>query len=138
MHLLVPMDESEPARAALEHALETFPDATITVLHVVDPSIAMYGGDTAYNVERTLEIEEERAETLFERARELAGEHDVTVTTETIGGPAARSIVEFADEHDVDGIIIGSHGRSGVSRVLLGSVAERVVRRATPPVTVVS
>ncbi len=100
--------------------------------------MAMYGGDTAYNVERALELEEEKAEALFESARGTADEHGVTITTETASGPAARSIVEFADEHDVDGIIIGSHGRSGVSRVLLGSVAERVVRRATPPVTVVN
>jgi len=45
--------------------------------------------------------------------------------------------VEYAEESDVDHIVIGSHGRSGVSRILLGSVAESVVRRADMPVTVV-
>ena len=52
-------------------------------------------------------------------------------------GRPTRTIVEYADEHDIDQIVMGSHGRSGMSRILLGSVAEIVVRRATVPVTVV-
>ncbi|MDQ2052398.1 universal stress protein [Natronolimnohabitans sp. A-GB9] len=137
MHVLVPLDDSEPARDALEHAFEIYPDADVTALHVVNPSMSMYRGDTSFNFERFIELEEETAETLFEMAEELADEHDTSLTTETMIGAPARAIVEFADENDVDQIVLGSHGRSGVSRVLLGSVAEQVVRRATVPVTVV-
>jgi nucleotide-binding universal stress UspA family protein len=51
-------------------------------------------------------------------------------------GKPARAIVEYADDHDIDQIVMGSHGRSGVTRILLGSVAESVVRDSTVPVTV--
>ena len=84
-----------------------------------------------------LELEAENAESLLESARSVAEERDATVSTETVRGTPARRIVEFAEEEGVDQIVIGSHGRSGVSRVLLGSVAEQVVRRSPVPVTVV-
>jgi nucleotide-binding universal stress UspA family protein len=135
MRILVPLDDSDPARAALEHALETFPEADVTVLHVVNPSVSAYRSDAPYNFPRAVELEEEKAEALFEMARELADERGRSVETETVVGSPPRGIVEFAEENDVDGIVLGSHGRSGVSRVLLGSVAEQVVRRAQVPVT---
>jgi len=137
MRVLVPIDDSDPAREALEHAITTFPDAEITVLHVINPSLVMRHGEMAYDYERLMGLEEEEAETLFETAREIADDHDASVTTEIVIGRPSRGIVEFATENDVDQIVLGSHGRSGVSRVLLGSVAERVVRRAPVPVTVV-
>lgn len=137
MNVLVPLDDSEPALAALEHALETFPAAEITVLHVVNPSVSAYQTEAPYNFPRAVELEEEKAESLFERAREVAAAHEGRLETATMVGSPPRGIVEFANEHDVDQIVLGSHGRSGVSRVLLGSVAEQVVRRARVPVTVV-
>lgn len=60
---------------------------------------------------------------------------DLTAVTEF--GRPARTIVEYVEDHDVDHVVVGSHGRSGLSRTLLGSVAERVVRRSSVPVTVV-
>lgn len=75
MHVLVPIDNSEPARAAIEHAVTTFPNADITALHVVNPSMSAYRTDTHFNFERLVELEEERAEALFETAREIADEH---------------------------------------------------------------
>lgn len=137
MNVLVPVDESDPAREAVEHAVTTYPDATITALHVINPSMAMYRGEMAYNYDRLIELEEEEAETLFETIEEIGAEHDASITTELMVGTPARSIVSFAEDNDVDQIVLGSHGRSGMSRVLLGSVAEQVVRRATVPVTVV-
>jgi nucleotide-binding universal stress UspA family protein len=74
---------------------------------------------------------------LLEQAQSVADEYEVTLETESMVGRPSREINEFADEHDIDHIVIGSHGRTGVSRVLLGSVAEAVVRRAHCPVTVV-
>ncbi|MFC4541421.1 universal stress protein [Halosolutus amylolyticus] len=136
MHVLVPLDDSDPARKALDHALETYPDADITVLHVLNPSISAYSGDAPYNFQLAIEAAEKQAEQLFEMAEDRA-DHDASIETETIVGSPARGIVEFADDADVDTIVLGSHGRSGVSRVLLGSVAEQVVRRASVPVTVV-
>ncbi|AXR79418.1 universal stress protein [Natrarchaeobaculum sulfurireducens] len=137
MHVLVPLDDSEPARAALEHAVEEQPDAQITAVHVIDPSTAVYGEGGIYAYDALIESRREAAKTLLEDAEALAADHGVDLETETVVGQAAREIVEYTDENDVDRIIIGSRGRSGASRVLLGSVAENVARRAPVPVTIV-
>lgn len=79
----------------------------------------------------------ERKLMAFEEARDLADEHDVEIDTRTTVGDPSREIVAFAEEHGVDQLVIGSHGRSPMSRILLGSVAETVTRRAPVPVTVV-
>ncbi|THE64315.1 universal stress protein [Salinadaptatus halalkaliphilus] len=136
MHVLVPTDDSEPARKAIEHAASTYPEAELTLLHVINPTVSAYTADAPYNIQRAIEAEEETAEEAFETAREIGGD-DVSISTETLIGSPARGIVQFASEHDVDHVVLGSHGRSGVTRVLLGSVAETVVRRAPVPVTVV-
>ena len=62
---------------------------------------------------------------------------DVAVTMSSIAGDPAEEILHYAQRHPVDLIVVGTHGRSGFSRVLLGSVAERVVRGATTPVLTV-
>jgi len=138
-HVLVPADGSEQSKKALEHALAEFPDAEITVLNVIDPIDVGYSstvGMPGYS-EEWYEESKENAEQLFDDAQETADEHGVTLVTETELGRPSQVIVKYADENDVDQIIMGSHGRSGVSRILLGSVAETVVRRSPIPVTVV-
>lgn len=61
----------------------------------------------------------------------------VDVDTEFVVGEPGRAIVRYTDEHDVEQVVIGSHGRERIARFLLGSVAETVVRRSVVPVTVV-
>lgn len=129
--LLVPMDDSAPARAALEYALERFPDDEITVVHAVDDLEAGYAGDPSA-------AESEAAEPdVFEDARRLAEERGRRLETRVLEGQAAEAILEHIVEADVDGIVMGSEGRSGVSRMLLGSVAEQVARQSPVPVTIV-
>lgn len=137
--ILVPVDESDQSGAALGYALEAYPDASITVLHVVDPrDFRTYGGVEGWvDMEQLAEQQRAHAERLVEDARERAADHEIAVTGEVVTGNAPRSIVEYAEENDIDHIVMGSHGRSGVSRVLLGSVAENVVRRSSVPVTVI-
>ena len=127
--LIVPMDDSALARAALEHALTAFGDVEVTVVHVVDDLEIAYGGG-APGVE-------EGEPTFFEDVRDLAIEHDVAVETAVLEGAPADAIVEYVADEPADGIVMGSEGRSGVSRVLLGSVAEAVARRSPVPVTIV-
>jgi len=137
--LLVPVDGSDPADAALEFALEEYPDADITALSVIDPTDVGYGSAEAApsTFEHLQQSAEERTEAVLEAAREMASEQGIELTTETVIGMPSRAIVEFAENNELDGIVIGSHGREGVTRVLLGSVAESVVRRSPVPVTVV-
>jgi nucleotide-binding universal stress UspA family protein len=141
MHVLVPYDESEGSDHALEHALDQYPEATVTLLHVVDLVDAGYASPVDGTVpgfwEEWFENEKAASERLLEQGRERASEAGVDVQTETVVGRPTRAINEYVEEHDVDHVVMGSHGRSGVTRVLLGSVAEGVVRRAPVPVTVV-
>jgi nucleotide-binding universal stress UspA family protein len=139
-HVLVAVDYSDQSEAALRQALEDFPEAEITALHVVDfrsSDLGPGGFGTANAWEEWLAAAHEHADERLAEARAIAAEYDREIATETVVGEDASSIVEYVGEHDVDHVYIGSHGRHGVARVLLGSVAETVVRRAPVPVTVV-
>lgn len=134
--ILVPMDDSEMARRAFEYALEQHPDADITVLHVVGGPSSMGGTAAGLALEDDLEgAVEERAETVFARARDIAAEHDVEITTEVQLGHPTRAILNRAD--DFDAIVIGSHSGSIADRLFVGNVAGKVVRQSPVPVTVV-
>lgn len=137
-HLLVPLDGSEQSDDALDYVFEEFPDATVTLLHIINPTRAGYGaqaGIPSFSEEWYKEAEA-TAEALFEGARQRAPD-SLTIETHTEVGQPSRAIVDYVEEHGHDGIVMGSHGRAGVSRILLGSVAETVVRRSPVPVTVV-
>ncbi|ELY78810.1 universal stress protein [Natrinema pallidum] len=127
-HVLVPMDDSEPAQAALEHALEWVPADRVTVVHAVDDLETDYGGGVAGDDEPAF----------FADVRDTAAAYDGTLEMTVIeGSGVADAILEYVTEADVDAIVMGSEGKTGVSRVLLGSVAEAVTRRAELPVTIV-
>lgn len=127
------MDDSVTARHALEHALSVFPDAEVTVFHAVDDLEALYGGRLPTDADPA----EAADPAFFEDVARIAGEYGAVVETVVREGTAAEAILEYAAETDVDAIVVGSEGRSGVSRVLLGSVAEAVARRSPVPVTIV-
>jgi len=135
MNVLVPVDDSDPARTALEYAVSQTPDAEITALHVIDPyetSVSSWLGGAEF----PQKLEEEGTELLAD-LEALAADHGVEIETDTVVGKPAQEITSYVETEDVDQVVIGSHGRTGSSRVLLGSVAETVVRRAPVPVTVV-
>ncbi|WP_440769614.1 universal stress protein [Natronorubrum sp. DTA28] len=141
-HVLVPLDGSDLAWQALEYTLEWYDSEHVSVLYVVDPADGIYTGPEAAHYEGgSFDRALERGEAVCDRARNRFEEHDETTETglgtavET--GQPARTIVRYAEEHDADQIVMGSHGRGGVSRLLLGSVAETVTRRASVPVTIV-
>ena len=133
--ILVPVDGSPQSMDALEFAAGEWPDATVVLLHVIDPVEAGYSaGRVPSTGEEWYENAQERAEQYFEGARE-AIDNDIETRTE-VGRPAA-TIVDVAEEDEVDLLVIGSHGRKGISRILLGSVAEHVVRESPVPTTIV-
>lgn len=138
-HLLVPIDGSEQSEHAIDHVVAEFPDARVTLLHVINPTQAGYGAQAGIptSSEEWLEEAEAEAEALFDEARDRTAEYDLSLETATEVGNPSRVVVEYAEEHGIDHIVMGSHGREGLSRVLLGSVAETVVRRSPVPVTVV-
>jgi nucleotide-binding universal stress UspA family protein len=136
--ILVAFDESSQAAAALRHALSTYPDAEIHVLHVSDPREWMTtDGLSSYYSDTVRERSLESARELLDEAAAIAAEYDTEVTTESGEGRPARAVVRYAEEHDIDHVVLGSHGRRGLARFLLGSVAERVTRRSPTSVTVI-
>jgi nucleotide-binding universal stress UspA family protein len=136
--LLVPIDRSAQSDKALEHALETFPDAEITVLHVINPSGYWYGNTDGYIYADEIDAwAKRRGREVLEEAEAVADAHGVEIQTDLKTGAVARTITAYAKNNDIDQIVIGSHGRSGMSRILLGSVAELVARRSPVPVTIV-
>ncbi|QSW99048.1 universal stress protein [Haloterrigena alkaliphila] len=132
-HILVPFDGSTPARHALEHTLENFPEADVTVLTVIDET--GYSSDYFPSEEngRVFRIATER----LEAAKSIAAEYGVSIHCAAEIGPTCQAISEYAEETDVDHVVIGTHGRTGISRIIVGSVAETVVRQTSAPVTTV-
>jgi universal stress protein A len=118
--ILFPTDYSEISRIAGRTAaqLARHFDARLHVIHVV-PSVTDPGP----------------REALSTAIADLASQVDVI--TAIVNGRPAREIVDYATQHDIDLVVMGTHGRTGVSRALLGSVAEAVVRRAPCPVLTV-
>lgn len=134
MTVLVAYDGSAPARKAMEYAFDEHADDDIVLLRVVEVADSF----TRMSLQAVQEmLDQRRAETSEELREEAADRIDADTEYEidVVSGEPAREIVAYAEDHDVDRIVVGSHGREGVTRVLLGSVAEGVVRRA--PVTVI-
>ena len=134
--VLVPMDDSDMAQKALEFALEAHPEADITVLHVVGEPSLFFGEAVGLALaDQIEEVAKERASAVFDRAREIAGEHGAEIETQYAFGQPARAIVRRSENYDV--VIMGSHGRDLRSRILMGNIARRVSRRSPVPVTIV-
>jgi nucleotide-binding universal stress UspA family protein len=136
--ILVPTDFSEPAAAALKWAttLAREFDGQLYLLHVVpEPYAYPWGSElSAMPLTDILAQSEKSAE---ERMHQLAAETqlplDRVVTRAVIGTPVDQILATVA-EHKIDLVVLGTHGRGMVGHVLLGSVAERVVRRSPVPV----
>lgn len=139
-HILVAFDGSDQSQDALKYALETYPSAEITVLYVVYPPEEITGPATSSTPTAILDWSErieEHTSDVFDRATEASTDSNRSISTEHRKGDPIQEIIEFADQSDVDHIVMGSHGRDGLERLLIGSVAETVVRRAPTSVTVV-
>jgi len=124
------------AEKALKFALETHPEAEITVLHVVGKPTPFMAEATSLALEDDIaSVAEERASDVFNRAREIAAEQDSEIQTEVEIGQPSQKIVQRADEFDL--VVMGSHGRNLQSRLLIGNTAEKVTRRSPVPVLTV-
>ena len=140
-HILVPTDFSEPADAALQYAqaLARKFGSRLHLLHVVpEPFASPWGTDVATFPMADLLTQSEAA--ARQRLEQIAGGLEdlpagVGVHT-AVGSPVDR-ILDYARDHRVDLIVVGTHGRGLVGHLLLGSVAERVIRRAGVPVLTV-
>ena len=144
-NILIPTDGSATANAAVTHAVDhaaTY-GARLHALYVVDIDAVNFGLGTEQvdrikqgNFGEMTELED-KANAATGAVVDAAAEHDVTVHEEVRVGTPHEVIAGYADNNDIDLIVMGSHGRSGVRRALLGSVTERVLRSTHIPVLVV-
>jgi nucleotide-binding universal stress UspA family protein len=132
--ILFPTDLSGTGDHALELATSLARDsgATLIVAHVEEPPMAYGGGEMYYGVE---EPDRERLTEALSKIVPADGE--VPCTHKLLIGDPADAIVQLAEAEHVDFIVMGTHGRTGFTRLLMGSVAEAVVRRAPCPVLTV-
>lgn len=135
--ILVPTDGSQGMKQVADHALALAElcGATVHVLYVVDETAyAAIPGDTRERVREALEGDGESA---TKAIAERAIERDLDVEREIRWGDPTVAIVAYAIENDVDLIVMGTRGKTGFERYLLGSVAEKVIRVSPIPVVTV-
>jgi nucleotide-binding universal stress UspA family protein len=143
LRILVPIDFSEASLRALDHAaaLSTRLNGELMVLHAVEPIFYPVAG-TVYGVNFDIgNVYEQVERSAREQLTRLAGTlraRRVEAKMLLCSGSAAAAIVAHAKKLKVDLIVIATHGRTGLSHLLLGSVAERVLRSAPCPVLTVS
>ncbi|ELZ13386.1 UspA domain-containing protein [Haloterrigena salina JCM 13891] len=128
--VLIPTDGSDGTRQSIDHGMAIAQQfgATIHALSVVpEGPLGTLQSDTAIAA----------ADRAVERVEREATRKGVEVVTAVEQGVPHEEILEYADEHDVDMIVMGTQGRTGLDRVLVGSVTERVVRMADVPVVTV-
>ncbi|GIV91606.1 universal stress protein [Chloroflexus sp.] len=141
-HILVPLDGSELAEQVLPHvhALAANEGTTkITLLRAVPPIFTTsvdYSGMLATTTEAITQMEQEALEYLQHIAKQFQSE-GYEVHTEISALPPAEAIIDYAENHNVDLIVIATHGRSGLSRWVFGSVTQKVVQVAPTPVLVI-
>jgi len=132
--VLVPLDFSELSDTVLRYGVElTREGGTTVLLHVLEPLPLHFESafGTFVNTEGLMRIRE-NAEKLLEKAK--AKYPDRNFVTELKEGKASALVLDAAKRHGVDLIVMGTHGRGGLEHLFLGSVAARVVRRASCPV----
>jgi nucleotide-binding universal stress UspA family protein len=135
--ILVPTDLSDRSRPGLEYAIEMANrlGAKVHLLHVLEPATAfpvIYAG-----IVSEAEFMGRREEAVSKALTQFAGDYAPRVElAQRIGTPFVE-VIRFARERGVDLIVMTTHGRTGVTHMLIGSVAERVVRKAPCPVLVV-
>jgi nucleotide-binding universal stress UspA family protein len=134
--ILVPTDGSECADAAATEAVELAKQfgASLHAVYVVDAAALPSTIDAGYVSEALEDAGEEALERIGERAN-AAGV--AAFESDVVYGTPHRAIVQYAEDAGVGLVVMGTHGRSGIERYLLGSVTEKVVRTADVPVLTV-
>lgn len=139
--ILFPTDGSDGSWEALEHALDlasTY-SARIHAIYVIDTSYP-YGefDGVAVTWDSVIEQFREEGTRVVNAVVDAAADYDVTVEPVVREGDVVdRTILEYVADADIDLIVMGTHGRRGLNRLLLGSVTEQVVRQASVPVLTV-
>lgn len=134
--ILIPTDGSTPAQEAVHHGigLASAFDATVHALYVIETK-AHYIFTAAGHDPGEMDEYRTYGEDLVKRVVDKAVEEGLDGEGAVRTGSVAQEIVSYADDNDIDCIVMGSQGRSGIDDYLVGSTTEKVVRTANVPVT---
>jgi nucleotide-binding universal stress UspA family protein len=135
--VLCPIDFSEPARAAMKVAVEVCQQfgAELVLFHSYElPGYTLPEGSVVASPKMLQDLADQAEGHLAEWRRMAEGMGATRVATEKGVGEPAYEIIELARQGGFDLVVVGTHGRTGLRHAILGSVAERVVRRAACPV----
>lgn len=134
--ILLPTDGGETTDRALAHAVDLADryGAALHVLYVVDATAFADDVSTSTIVSEFEEMGERIVDRVAEEAKEAGIE---PVATAVVRGTPHRTILEYVEDREIDLVVMGTHGRTGLDRYLLGSVTERVVRLSEVPVLTV-
>ena len=142
--ILAPLDGSEFSECTLEH-LEAVATGCrvpeVVLLMVVEPVPVYYADVYSLGGDYSRDIEKKALDQAKGYLAKVAGnlkKKGIAAQTVVAQGRSADEILDYANKNKVDLIVISTHGRSGVSRWVLGSVADKVIRRSTVPVLIVS
>jgi len=135
--ILVPTDFSDHSEKAIRYGVElaTKFHGELHLVHAIDPMPSTYVEGGFFPFESTAELEASIAEKLDEL--EVESDAELTTIRKVCVGSPFVEITRYAKENAIDLIVMGTHGRGAIAHMLLGSVAERVVRKAPCPVLVV-
>lgn len=133
--ILVPTDGSAGSRRAIAHAIELAGahEATVDALYVVN-TVSFTSLPMEASWEGVNDLLRDEGEDAIAEVERLCDDRDVDVRRVVLEGSPSREIVTYAEREGCDLIVMGTHGRGGIDRLLLGSVAERVVRSSHVPV----
>ncbi|ADG12982.1 UspA domain protein [Methanocaldococcus infernus ME] len=136
--IVVPTDGSDVSMKALKHAIFIAKnlDSKIYGVYVVDVS-PFIGLPMEGSWELITKVLEEEGEEILNKVKEMCEKEGVDVEVKMLEGIPPEEIVKFAEEKEADLIVMGTTGKTGLERILLGSVAERVIKNAPCPVLVV-
>jgi nucleotide-binding universal stress UspA family protein len=142
MRILLPIDDSKFSEAATNAVIRQArpEDAEVKVLHVLEPPSLLLGREmAAYDPEfdAVWKATREQAKVLVDKVTERLRKAGLRATPSLEEGDPKSKIIDVGREWQADLIVLGSHGRSGLSRFLLGSVSEAVVRHAHCSVAIV-
>lgn len=140
--IVVPVDGSAASERGLQEALRLAQalGARITIVHVIEQAPVVASPDMAAYVPQAIDDMRAAGQQITHEAKaraDAAGIASDVVLVDTTGKPVYEAIVETAQRLDADLMVLGTHGRRGLARVLMGSDAEGVVREASVPVMLV-
>jgi len=137
--ILVPTDGSDAAGAAVDHGLELAraADARAHAVTVLDTGDMAASPTLSPPTEIVKQLETEHQNATDEIAAQ-AREDGLAATTAVLEGRPGTELLEYIDDHGIDLVVMGTHGRSGIDRLLLGSTTERLLRHASAPILAVT